>query len=217
MRKSPDRTNSVRLKKIYDVLSRKWAEARCSLSHCNPFELMVATILSAQCTDERVNMITPALFKKYPDAAGMASAKLGAVEKLVKSAGFYHNKAANIIAASKMIVEKFKGLVPDTMEGLCSLPGVGRKTANVILGNAFGIPGFPVDTHVGRLISRIMSFDGKDPEKTEKFVTSNMPSEKWTDFSHFLIYHGRNRCHSRKPDCENCEIISFCDYGKKNK
>ncbi|MFA7186241.1 MAG: endonuclease III [Victivallales bacterium] len=216
MNKSSSRTVSVRFKNIYTALSKKWGPAKCSLFHDNPFELMVATILSAQCTDERVNMITPPLFKKYPDAAKMASAKTGSLEKIIKSAGFYHNKSANIIAASKMIVKDFNGSVPNSMDKLCSLPGVGRKTANVILGNAFGIPGFPVDTHVGRLIGRIMSMEDESPEKIEKFVTSNMPPELWTGFSHLLIYHGRNRCRSRKPECEKCEIIKLCDYGRKN-
>lgn len=215
MKKSLSRAVSARLENIYTALSEKWGPAKCSLSHRNPFELMVATILSAQCTDERVNLITPALFKKYPDASKMASAKPDAVEKLIRSAGFYHNKAANIIAAASTLVKNFKGFVPDSMDELCSLPGVGRKTANVILGNAFGKPGFPVDTHVARLIGRIMSLEGSSPEKIEEFVTSNMPPEKWTGFSHLLIYHGRNRCRARKPDCENCEISGFCDYGRK--
>jgi len=195
---------------------KTWGPGKCSLFHENPFELMIATILSAQCTDARINTITPSLFKKYPNAAKMASARLPDIEKLVRSAGFYHNKAANIVASSKMIKEKFNGSVPDNMDELCSLPGVGRKTANVILGNAFGIPGFPVDTHVGRVISRIMSISHNNPGKIEKFVTSNMPSSRWTDFSHLLIFHGRNRCYARKPECDICEIIKLCDYGRNN-
>ena len=214
--KNSSRTISARLKNIYTALMKKWGPAKCSLSHGNPFELMVATMLSAQCADERVNMITPSLFKKYPDAAKMALARTTDLEKLIRSAGFYHNKAINIITASKMIIKNFNGSVPDKMDELCSLPGVGRKTANVILGNAFGIPGFPVDTHVGRIISRVMSLEHETPEKIERLVISNMPPEKWTDFSHLLIHHGRNRCRSRKPECDKCEIIKFCDYGRNN-
>lgn len=195
---------------IYRILHKTYGSQKCFLEHKDPFQLMISAILSAQCTDAKVNSVTPMLFKTFPDAATFAKADPGRLEKIIKPVGLYKAKASNIIKSCKMIMEKFDGKVPDNMKDLVSLPGVGRKTANVILGNAFGIPGFPVDTHVTRLLNRIGIASTFDPERIEYVVNENMPPHYWTEFSHLLIQHGRNRCKARKPDCENCEIRRFC-------
>lgn len=209
-----DRKSFVR--KIYDELNSSYGVINCPLNASNPYELMIATILSSQCTDARVNKITPSVFKKYPDVKAMAKAKQKELEELIKSAGFFHAKAANIIKACVSIVKIYNSKVPDNMEDLISLRGIGRKTANVILGNAFHKPGFPVDTHVIRLTNRIGIVKSENPEKIEKEVTEALPDKYWTAFSHLLITHGRKRCTARKPDCKNCEILSYCVYGSKN-
>jgi endonuclease-3 len=203
------------LKKIIPLLSREYPGAKTALIHENPLELIVATILSAQCTDVRVNIVTKELFKKYRTASDYASADLAAFEKEIHSTGFYHNKAKNIIGMAKTLIEKFGGNVPRTMEELMTLPGVARKTANVVMAGAFGIAaGITVDTHVFRLSHRIGLSDGKNPEKVEQDLIEIAPKEDWISFSHLLIFHGRNVCDARKPLCEKCVISRYCEYFK---
>lgn len=206
---------AARLLRIRKALESVYGDIPCPLAHANPFELLIATILSAQCTDERVNRVTPGLFRRFPSVEALARARQPELEKLIRQAGLYHSKAANIIGACKRIVADFGGELPHDMEGLISLPGVGRKTANVVLGNAFGVPGFPVDTHVRRLLNLIGVVREDNPEKIERAVCKVLPEKYWTDFSHLLIRHGRVRCRARRPDCENCEIRALCDYGRK--
>ena len=200
----------LRIGKIIRRLRKVYPEVKCELDYSNPMELLAATVLSAQCTDKRVNIVTPALFKKYKTIPDYAAARLTDVEKLVQSTGFYKNKAKNIINAAKLIMEKFKGEVPRKLEDLVTLPGVGRKTANVVLGNAFGIPGIPVDTHMIRLNGRLGISKNIDPVKIEFDLMPLVPEKDWTDYSHLIIRHGRARCAARKPDCLNCEIQDLC-------
>lgn len=204
----------TRALKILEILRRTYPEARCALDYSNPLELLVATILSAQCTDKRVNMVTPALFKKYPDAEAYAAAKPAELEKLIQSTGFYKNKAKNIQQAARRIVEVYEGKVPALLDELVTLPGVGRKTANVVLGNAFGIPGLTVDTHMIRLNNRLGLTAQRDPVKIERELMPIIPQEAWTEYSHLIIHHGRSRCPARKPDCAGCEIRSLCPSSK---
>jgi endonuclease-3 len=193
-----------------------YPDAHCELDFKNPLQLLIATILSAQCTDKRVNMVTPALFKKYRTAKDYASAPQTELENAIKSTGFYRNKAKSIRAATSTIANKFCGKVPSTMDELRELPGVGRKTANVVLGNAFGKnEGIVVDTHVIRLSQRLGLTKHKDPDKIERDLTTLVPREHWTDWSHWLIWHGRRRCFARKPDCSNCEVFKLCPSWKK--
>lgn len=187
-----------------------YPESRCSLTFSNAYELLMATILSAQCTDERVNMVTPALFKKYPSPETMARAKLPDVEKMIQSTGFYKNKAKSLVECSKALVEQHGGSVPRDLDSLTALRGVGRKTANVILGNAYGIPGLVVDTHVGRLSRRMGFTTQEDPVKVELEMMDIVPREDWTLYSHLLIDHGRARCMARRPDCLHCEVEGLC-------
>jgi endonuclease III len=202
---------SQRLKKIIAALQRTYPDAHCELDHTRPLQLLVATILSAQCTDKRVNLVTKELFKKYHSAADYANAPLADLEQAVKPTGFFRNKAKNIKACCAALVEKFGGEVPRTMEELTRLDGVGRKTANVVLGNAFGINvGVVVDTHVARLSRRLGLTKQKTPEKIEQELMAWVPQTQWTLFSHWLIWHGRRRCGARKPDCESCEIKQHC-------
>ena len=196
---------------IFDELHRLYPSPRPELDFSNPYETLVATILSAQCTDKRVNMVTPALFRAYPDPAAMAKADPETVHEYVKSCGF-RSKAVNIVYACRIITERFGGQVPHTMEELTSLPGVGRKTANVVLAFAFGIPAFPVDTHVFRLCHRLGLSDGATPEQVERDVTAILPREEWADTHHCLILHGRRVCHARKPDCASCTLRPMCPY-----
>ena len=196
--------------KIYKILEKIYGPQKCFLEHEDPLQLLVCAILSAQCTDKKVNSVSPGLFKIYPDAESFAQADLKKFEKAIKPIGLYHAKARNIIGTCKMICEKYNGKVPAEMEKLVELPGVGRKTANVVLGNAFDTPGFPVDTHVGRVMRRLGLAKSEDPVKIEYFVNMNMPSKYWTEFSHLIIQHGRNRCRACKPDCDNCEISRLC-------
>jgi endonuclease-3 len=191
-------------------LQAAYPEARCSLEHGDPFELLVSTILSAQCTDERVNKVTPALFAKDPDAPRMSKARLSDVERLIRSTGFYKNKALAIVESSKLIVERHGGKVPGTLEELTALRGVGRKTANVVLGVAFGVPGFVVDTHIGRLSRRLGLTKHLDPVKVEHEMMDVAPREHWVELGHLLIAHGRARCTARSPDCEHCELGEIC-------
>lgn len=197
---------------ILEQLAREFPEPRCALHHKNAFELVVATILSAQCTDERVNLTTPALFKKYPTPAKMAAARTEDVEELVRSTGFYRNKAKSIIGAAHRITETFGGKVPRTMDELLSLPGVARKTANVVLGNAYGINvGVVVDTHVQRLSRRMGLTKETTPEKIEQDLMKLFPREEWTNLSHRLILHGRDACNARAPECSRCVVgVELC-------
>lgn len=193
------------------LFKRYYPDAHCALNHSNPFELLVATVLSAQCTDERVNMVTPALFKKYPTPKKMAKAPVEDLEELVRSTGFYKNKAKNLKGAAQALVEKFDGHVPREIEALVGLPGVGRKTANVVLGNAFGIAsGVVVDTHVTRLSNRLGWVKGENAVLIEKQLCQRVPVEDWVMFSHFLISHGRAVCKARKPDCAHCFLEETC-------
>lgn len=201
---------------ILKILSRTYPDVHCELDHRGPFQLLIATILSAQCTDARVNMVTPALFKKYPDARCMAASPQEDIEDLVRSTGFFRSKAKNIRAASQIIMEKHGGDVPRDMEALTHLPGVGRKTANVVLGNAYGIEeGIVVDTHVARLSKRLGLTRHTDPVKIENDLMKVVPREAWTLWSHLLIWHGRRRCYARKPDCASCELATVCPSAGK--
>jgi endonuclease-3 len=191
-------------------LAVAYPEAETALLHKDPFELLIATILSAQTTDERVNAVTPVLFKRYPNAAALAEAGPPDVERIIQSAGFFRNKTRSIIACAKALVERFDGQVPPRMEDLVTLPGVGRKTANVVLGVAWRIPGFAVDTHVTRLTARLGLTRQTDPVKIEAEVTKNLPPEEWTDFGLRLILHGRQVCIARKPNCAACVLNDFC-------
>ncbi len=200
-----------RTQKIISALKRVYPGAHCELNFSNPLELLVATILSAQCTDKRVNLVTTELFKKYRSAKDFADAPLAEIEEAIKSAGFFRNKAKNIKACCAALVEKFGGEVPRTMDELHALAGVGRKTANVVLGNAFGINvGVVVDTHISRLSQRLGLTKETDAVKIEQDLMPLVPQKDWTLFSHWLIWHGRRRCAARKPDCANCEIQKLC-------
>ena len=202
---------AARLQKIIVALDRVYPEAHCELNHTDPLQLLIATILSAQCTDKRVNIVTKELFKKYHSASDYANATPAALEQAIKSTGFFRNKARNIQAGCRKVMERHAGKVPRTMEELTQLDGVGRKTANVVLGNAFGINvGVVVDTHVARLAHRLGLTKQKDPEKIERDMMALVPQKQWTLFSHWLIWHGRRRCAARRPDCANCEIQKLC-------
>jgi endonuclease-3 len=200
----------ARAKAIYKILTKTYPNVRCELDYKNPFQLLVATVLSAQCTDKRVNQTTPALFKKYPTVKKMAAADIRDLQKLVKSTGFYRAKAKNIKSLSQRILRDFNGEFPDQLEKLITLPGVGRKTANVVLGHGFNIPGLTVDTHFGRLSKRFGWSDKKDPVKVEFEVAELIPKKEWTNLSQRLIWHGRRVCHSRKPACGACVVAKLC-------
>lgn len=195
---------------IYRILTKTYPDIRCELDFKNPLELTVAVILSAQCTDKRVNSITPALFKKYKKAKDYAKAPLAEIEEFIYSAGFYHAKARHLKGLGIKLVEEFGGKIPSTIEELTSLPGVGRKTANVVLGNAFGIPGVTVDTHVGRTSRRLGWTKNTDPVKVEFDIMEIFPPQDWTRLNHRLIFLGRRVCHSRKPACGACELATMC-------
>ena len=200
-----------RTKKIVLGLRKAYPDAHCELNHSNPLELLIATILSAQCTDKRVNMVTPDLFKKYRSAADYAKAPAADLENAIKTTGFFRNKTKSIQTCCRTLVEKHGGEVPRTMEELITLGGVGRKTANVVLGNAFNINcGVVVDTHVARLSHRLGLTREKAPEKIEQDLMQLVPRDEWTLFSHLLIWHGRRRCFARNPDCPNCEVRALC-------
>ena len=199
-----------RIKKMWPLLKKAYPDAKIALKFVNPLELLVSTILSAQCTDVRVNMVTKDLFKKYRKAADWADADLEEIEEGIRSTGFFRNKAVNIKGACARIVEHYDGKVPDTMEELLTLPGVGRKTANCVLGDAFGIPGITCDTHVIRLSRRLGLSENSDPVKLEFDLADIVPKANWTRFSHLLIHHGRSICKARKPDCGNCPLAKHC-------
>lgn len=201
-------------KKALAILEEMYPEAKAELVFSNPYEMMVATILSAQCTDKQVNKVTPAVFARYPDACAMAEARVEDLYPMVKSCGF-KTKASNIIAACRIIRDEFGGQVPDRMEDLVRLPGVGRKTANVVLSNAFGIPAFAVDTHVFRVSNRIGLCRAETVEETERKMTRLIPREKWGNAHHWLIWHGRRVCKAQRPLCEECGLKEICDYRKK--
>jgi endonuclease-3 len=216
MPRESNQARAARLKKIIAGLRKAYPDAHCELNFSNPLELLVATILSAQCTDKRVNLVTAELFKKYRTAADYANAPTVEFEQAIKSTGFFRNKAKSIQACCRKLVERHGGEVPRTMEELTRLDGVGRKTANVILGNAFGVnAGIVVDTHVSRLAQRLALSRQKDPEKIEQELMQQVPQAQWTLFSHWLIWHGRRRCEARKPDCAGCEIASLCPSAEK--
>mgnify|MGYP002624600232 CR=1 FL=1 len=192
-------------------LKKEYPEAECALNYESPLQLLVATILSAQCTDVRVNMVTPALFAAYPTAEALAAAPQARVEKLIQSTGFFRNKAKNIRACCQRLVEEYGGEVPRKLEQLVELPGIGRKTANVVLGTAFGLPsGVVVDTHVGRLSRRLGLTAENDPVKVERDLMALLPRKEWIDFSHRLIHHGRRVCLARKPRCGECVLAAVC-------
>ena len=206
-----------RLQTILPILKQMYPQARCSLDHSNPLELLVATILSAQCTDERVNIVTKSLFKKYRKADDYARVKQESLEKDIQSTGFYRNKAKSIRAMAQALVDDHGGKVPDTMDELTALAGVGRKTANVVLGNAFGKNvGVVVDTHVTRVANRLALTSHKiDAVKIEQDLMKIVPQDEWTLFSHLLIHHGREICQARKPKCEICPLLLHCPAGQK--
>ncbi len=202
---------SQRLEQILSVLASVYPDAHCELQYRNPLELLVATILSAQCTDKQVNIVTETLFETYTSAAGYAEAPLPALEQAIRRIGLFRSKARNIQSACRDLVERYGGDVPRTMEELTALAGVGRKTANVVLGNAFGIQsGVVVDTHVARLSQRLGLTRETDPVKIEKVLMARVDSGRWTVLSHWLIWHGRRRCGARAPDCDHCELRALC-------
>jgi endonuclease-3 len=206
-----------RAKEINKILSKEIPDSRIALKFSNPFELLIATILSAQCTDVKVNQVTADLFKKYRTAKDYAVANLAELEKDIRPTGFYRNKAKAIQKCCQELVDRFVGEVPKTLEELVTLPGVGRKTANVILGNAFGIPGIAVDTHVHRVSQRIGLTKNDDPVKIEIDLMEIVPKEEWTHFSNLLIWHGRRTCVAKKPLCDRCPIRKWCNYALKIK
>jgi endonuclease-3 len=206
-----DKTQAAeRVREILPILGKIYPGAKTALNFKNPLELLIATILSAQCTDVRVNMVSKDLFRKYKSAGDWAKADIKEIESDIKSTGFYRHKATSIKSACAEIIERFDSRVPDTMEELVTLPGVGRKTANVVLGNAFGMPAIACDTHVIRLCRRLGLSENSDPVKLEFDLAEIVPKKSWTLFSHLLIFHGRNVCRARKPDCENCQISKYC-------
>ena len=209
---APSRYRSGRANALQTLirLEAVYPEAECALLHSNPFQLLVATILSAQCTDVRVNQVTPALFRRYPDAAALAGAHLTDVEDLIRSTGFFRNKAKNLIGCAAGLVDHHRSVVPKDLQSLIELSGVGRKTANVILGNAFSIPGMVVDTHVKRIAYRLGWTRKTDPVKVETDLSRLLPEEKWTGSSHTLIFHGRAICKAPTPDCSRCPIEDTC-------
>jgi endonuclease-3 len=214
MTKESDRK---RVKEIIKILSKEIPDSAIALRFSNPLELLIATILSAQCTDVKVNQVTADLFKKHRTAEDYAKASLSELEQDIRSTGFYRNKAKAIQKCCQELVARFGGGVPKTLEALVTLPGVGRKTANVILGNAFDVPGIVVDTHVHRVTRRIGLTKKDDPVKIEFDLMEIVPKEEWTHFSNLLVWHGRRTCVARKPLCEKCAIRRWCDYGSKLK
>ncbi len=208
-------TARERVAQLVEILPQVYPGAHCELDFKNPLQLLVATILSAQCTDKRVNLVTPKLFRQYRSAADFARVPQEKLESEIRSTGFFRNKAKSIRAAASAIVQEHGGRVPNTMAELHALPGVGRKTANVVLGNAFGIDeGIVVDTHVARLSQRLRLTKQTDAGKIETDLMKIVPRQHWTMWSHWLIWHGRRRCFARRPDCANCEILRLCPSGK---
>ncbi len=203
-----------RARKMYRLLQERYPDAHCELDFSNPFELLVATVLSAQTTDVRVNQVTPELFRRYPTPHALAGAERTEVETIIASTGFFRAKTESLLRLGAALVERHDGVVPGTMADLVKLPGVGRKTANVVLGNAFGVPGITVDTHFGRLVRRFAWTSHEDPVKVEHAVGELIPRKEWTQLSHVLIFHGRRTCHARRPACGACPVARLCpSYG----
>jgi endonuclease-3 len=208
---TPDSPASQRLPEILDRLRRIHPDARCALDHSNPYELLVATVLSAQCTDERVNQVTPSLFAEYPTPEALADADRDMIEELIRSTGFFRQKARFLQGSAQIITDQHAGAVPADMEALLKMPGVARKTANVVLGVAYGLAdGVVVDTHVKRLSNRLGFTQHDDPVKIERDLMDLVEQKDWIDFSHLLIFHGRRVCKARKPDCSNCTLNDMC-------
>jgi len=210
-----ERMATKRIKKILRILGRTYPDVKTALRHRSPVQLLVATILSAQCTDKQVNQVTATLFKKLRTAKDFAEVSLSDLEEMIRPTGFYRNKAKSIKACCAALTEKHEGKVPDNMEDLLQLPGIGRKTANVILGSAFGIPGIVVDTHVKRISQRIGLTKERDPVKIEFDLMPLIPKKNWIGFSHQMIWHGRALCKARKPNCPACPLRDLCDYGRE--
>jgi endonuclease-3 len=204
-----------KMAKILKGLSQAYPQAHTALHYQNPLEILIATILSAQCTDRKVNEVTKTLFKKYKTAEDYTKVPLPELEEAVRPTGFFHNKAKSIQQCCRELMRKFQGKVPQTMEELTALPGIGRKTANVVLGNAFGIPGIVVDTHVGRIAQRLGLTREKDPVKIEFALMPLIPDKQWIVFSHQMIDHGRSLCTARAPKCPSCFLRPFCDFGNR--
>lgn len=209
-----NKKEEIRIGKIFSLLKDNYVEAKIALEFESPFTLLIATILSAQCTDERVNKVTPSLFKKFPNAKAFANAELESIEKEIFSTGFYKQKAKSIKECCRMLVENHNGLIPKTMEDLTKLPGVGRKTASVILGNAFNIPAIAVDTHVKRLSNLLGIISSDDAEKIEFRLMEVLPEEDWTIAGHLLMSHGRKICIARRPKCGECFLAKYCPGAK---
>ena len=200
----------LRAPEVNRRLAQEYPDARCALDHDSPLQLLIATVLSAQCTDERVNSVTPELFARYPEAADYAAAQRSDLESILRPLGFQRAKAGHLLGIGEKLVADFQGEVPRTVKELTSLPGVGRKTALVVLGNAFGIPGLTVDTHFSRLMQRLGLTGEKTPVKIERDIAKLVPEEEWTMFSHRVIFHGRQVCHARTPECEACVLRDMC-------
>jgi len=211
----PSSDHRKRLRAIAETLERTMQHPKMELDHRSPWELLVATILSAQCTDQRVNQVTPSLFQRYRTATEMAEANLPELEKLIRSTGFFKNKAKHLVACGKAVTERFGTQVPCTMDELITLPGVGRKTANVILGNAFGQPSVVVDTHVKRVAKRLGLTKSDNPDLVEQDLQQLMPKSQWTAFSQRLLLHGRYVCLARKPQCRTCQVYRHCPWKEK--
>jgi endonuclease III len=216
MMKKTQETAKEKIKKIIPLLKKMHPQARCELNHSNPLELLVATILSAQCTDKRVNQVTPYLFKKYPTARAYRDSAPGELEEEIKSTGFFRNKAKMIRECARELETRFNGKVPSRLEDLVTLPGIGRKTANVILGTAFGVSGIVVDTHMLRVSARLGLTKNTDPVKVEFELMEMVPKKDWIDFSHLIVFHGRYICNARKPLCDQCALTPYCDYFQKS-
>ena len=203
---------------LYDRLYAVYGDCVCPLVHDSPFQLLAAVMLSAQCRDERVNQVTEKLFALAPDAPAMAALDVAQIAEIIKPCGLHGTKSKNLQGAAQMILDRFNGVVPQTLEELTQLPGIGRKSANVLLGNVFDTPGFPVDTHVKRLLNRLGAVKSDDPEKIEGIVNRAVVPERWTNFSHLLIFHGRAVCHAGIPECDKCTLCDMCAFNKrKNK
>ena len=200
----------LRAPEVNRRLAQEYPDARCALDYDSPLQLLIATVLSAQCTDERVNSVTPELFARYPEAADYAAAQRSDLESILRPLGFQRAKAGHLLGIGEKLVVDFQGEVPRTVKELTSLPGVGRKTALVVLGNAFGIPGLTVDTHFSRLMQRLGLTGEKTPVKIERYIAKLVPEEEWTMFSHRVIFHGRQVCHARTPECEACVLRDMC-------
>ena len=204
----------LRAPEVNRRLAQEYPDARCALDYDSPLQLLIATVLSAQCTDERVNSVTPELFARYPEAADYAAAQRSDLERILRPLGFQHAKAGHLVGIGEKLVADFQGEVPRTVKELTSLPGVGRKTALVVLGNAFGIPGLTVDTHFGRLMQRLGLTGEKTPVKIERDIAKLVPEEEWTMFSHRVIFHGRQVCHARTPECDACVLRDMCPVAR---